>query len=252
MDDPQNHGKRSDRFYGDFIAKVVKAPKDDPEKLLRAQVLVFTLHETAKEADLPWAEFKLPVGCRINDGSFIPPQKDDLVWVDFPYQGDPRRPRITGSAHYAPGKIPNLPHETFAGANAYNHKRTGDEPAQPAHVYGEDTIFTQNGVMVAINKDGSLNIVQKSTGSEITITKDGDAIIHVEGNIYRSATKDSQGNISGDDKVLIVGHHETKAMGGIDLDGGSGSVKGVVQGDCLCCYSGKPHSMISSNVKASL
>jgi len=37
----------------------------------------------------------------------------------------------------------------------------------------------------------------------------------------------------------------------VNLDGGSGSVKGVVQGDCICPYTRRAHIMISSNVKSS-
>jgi len=41
--------------------------------------------------------------------------------------------------------------------------------------------------------------------------------------------------------------------GTIELVGASGaSVKGVVQGDCLCTFTGKPHPMISVTVKGSL
>lgn len=60
-------------------------------------------------------------------------------------------------------------------------------------------------------------------------------------------------------KVEAVGDIEVHAAGKttwisdktIEHDGGSGSVKGVVQGDCICPYTRKPHPMISSNVKAS-
>jgi len=41
------------------------------------------------------------------------------------------------------------------------------------------------------------------------------------------------------------------AAGGIDLDGGTGSVEGIVQADCICQFTGLPHSDVSSNVKGS-
>lgn len=51
--------------------------------------------------------------------------------------------------------------------------------------------------------------------------------------------------------VTIEGKTTWISNGTVDVDGGSGAVKGVVQGDCICPYTGKPHIMISSNVKAS-
>lgn len=39
----------------------------------------------------------------------------------------------------------------------------------------------------------------------------------------------------------------------IDLDGGRTNLtKGVVQGDCICAYTGAPHPQVASKVKASL
>lgn len=253
MKDIEKYGNRSDKVYGELIGVVETPPSADPLSLLRCQVRVLALHGAAVPVkDLPWAEFKLPIGCRVNDGSFLPPVKGDTVWVDYPYDFDPRRPRITGSAHYAPGKVPNLPHETFAGPKAYKHKRTGDEPKQAAHIAGEDTVFTQNGIMVAVNKDGSMNLVQKSTGTEITVTKTGDLILHVEGNLYRSATKGSRNNVMGDDKELIFGKKSVLALKGVDIDGGPGALDGVVTRKCKCAYTGNDHPVASITVKASL
>jgi len=242
--DMRDHGKRNDRIYRECVGIVETEGKDDPKKLLLVQVRVYGIFDNTPVKDLPWAEYKLPIGARPNDGSFVPVKKGDLVWVDFPYMGDSRRPRITGSVHYAPENVPSLPHETFAGPDAYVHARTGDEPAQPAHVYGEDAVTTLHGVMIAVNKDGSYNVVQKATGTEFTITKDGDMIFHVEGDVYRSA--------SGLEDVRITGAQTTTAMEGIDHDGGTGDPKGNVNGYCLCCWSGQPHPMVSSNVKSTL
>lgn len=243
-------GCEQGKCYGEKIAQVIDI--DDPERLLRAQVRIIDLHSSVPDKDLPWAEFRLPIGAKFNNGTYTPVTKGDWVWVDCPYNYDPRRVRIVGSVHFAPEGVLNLPHETFVGAEAYIHQRTGDEPPQPAHIYGKDSVSTLNGVMIATNEDGSYSIAQKGTGTDLTITKDGDVVLHVEGNIYRSATKDSKGNIDGADKVLIIGKHEVVAMEGIDHDGGSGNPLGNVNGHCLCAYSGKPHPHISSNVKSTL
>lgn len=245
-------GGDSNKVYGEKIAVVESTA--DPKLWYRVQVRVYTVF-TANVAtsDLPWAEIKLEVGARPNGGHAMPLKKGDLVWVDFPYDGDTRRPRITGSVHYCPDNHPNIPHEAWAGSESFQHKRTGEEPAQADHAYYEDEVSTQHGITIERNKDGSYCVYQRTSGTELTITKDGHMILHVEGDIYRSTTKgDSKATIDGKEQIFISKKQETTAMGGIDHDGGSGGVKGNVQGDCICPYTRKPHAMISSNVKSSL
>ncbi|OGT98200.1 MAG: hypothetical protein A2079_06315 [Geobacteraceae bacterium GWC2_48_7] len=68
------------------------------------------------------------------------------------------------------------------------------------------------------------------------------------------------GDIKGDIKILATGKADVTIEGKttwisnetIDHDGGSGDVKGNVNGHCICPYTRKPHPMISSNVKSSL
>lgn len=76
---------------------------------------------------------------------------------------------------------------------------------------------------------------------------------------YDRATHLLKADVQGDIEVLATGKADVTIQGKttwisngtIDHDGGSGSVKGVVQGDCICPYTRKPHPMISSNVNAS-
>lgn len=51
--------------------------------------------------------------------------------------------------------------------------------------------------------------------------------------------------------ITCTGTANITANGGINLDGGSSGLKGVVQGDCICHFSGMPHGNVSTNVKAS-
>lgn len=53
------------------------------------------------------------------------------------------------------------------------------------------------------------------------------------------------------DVNVTAGGKATVAAAGIDLDGG-GAVKGVVQRDCICAFTGSPHPMGSATVKASV
>lgn len=254
-DDPRTDtpgGGDSNKFYGEFIGIVENTENPPANMKMCVQVRVYTVFDKAPLKDLPWAEYKLPIGARPNDGTFRPARKGDLVWIDFPYGGDTRRPRITGSKHHNPDGDPNLPHEAWAGPDAYEHKRTGEEPDPAAHKYHEDEISTQHGVTVERNKDGSFAVYQRKSGTEICIDKDGNIIIHSEKDIYRSATGNSKAVITGDEDEYIEGSQKTTAMNGIEHDGGSGSPAGNVNGLCICALTGKPHAMISSNVKSSL
>lgn len=99
-----------------------------------------------------------------------------------------------------------------------------------------------NKTDLTIDKDGNrVENVEKDEivtvkGHETLTVKTGDYSITVE---------------AGKCTVYVKGKTTWKSDGTIEHDGGSGSVKGVVQGDCICPYTRKPHVMISSNVKAS-
>jgi phage baseplate assembly protein V len=56
----------------------------------------------------------------------------------------------------------------------------------------------------------------------------------------------------GDDANITVGGKTTLVSDGtVEIDGGSGAVKGAVQGHCLCMFTGKPHAHISPTVTES-
>ncbi len=84
--------------------------------------------------------------------------------------------------------------------------------------------------------------------------KDGTVIQYdrVRHTLLADVKGDIEVNATGKADVTIQGKTTWISTGTIEHDGGSGSVKGVVQGDCICCYTGKPHPHISSNVKASI
>ncbi len=249
MTDTRPLGGDSNKFYGEYIG-VVENDKD-PEKLLRAQVRVFSIFtDEVPKKDLPWAEYRLPVGCRVNDGFFTPADVGDFVWVKFPYDGDTRRPVIIGSANYAPKGKPYAPHEAWEGEDMHVHKRTGDEEMPEPHKYHEDAIYTQHGITIERNKDTSFSIYQRATGTEICIDKKGNIVIHSENNLWGSAAKNLKIIVGKDTNIETVGHTLIKSDNKIDLNGG-GPVKGVVQGDCNCMVTGKPHPHISATVKAS-
>jgi hypothetical protein len=125
---------------------------NDPSGWLKAQVRVYGLMDGIPISDLPWAEYKLPPGSRPNDGYFTPCDVGDVVWVDFPYGGDTRRPRITGSVHYCPGGTPNLPSEALGKQNV---------------------VWAQHGIVVEVEESTAYRITQRATGNVIEIHDTG-------------------------------------------------------------------------------
>jgi phage baseplate assembly protein V len=62
---------------------------------------------------------------------------------------------------------------------------------------------------------------------------------------------DMVANVTGNMDAVIGGYANVTAND-INLDGaGGGGVKGAVQGDCLCAFTGAPHPQVSASVKAS-
>jgi hypothetical protein len=238
------------KYFGNHIGRAEST--EDPDRMMRVQVRDMVIH-TAKvpKADLPWAEYLLPIGARVNDGFFTPVDVGDWVWLDYPYSGDPRRPRIIGSVHHAPGKVPNFPHESFAGPEKLAHKTTGEEPSPINAEYHKNIVWTQHGVTIEVNEDKSVSITQRATGTAIRVSPQGDITLHGEKNVFLSAIENLRGVIAGGVKVNVAGKTEVVSMEGISLDGGSADLSGVVTKLCICPFTGKPHSDYSAEVVAS-
>lgn len=72
------------------------------------------------------------------------------------------------------------------------------------------------------------------------------------GNLTIKVVTDATINVGGDADVSVDGKATLTAAATVEIDGGSGAVKGTVQGDCLCVFTGKPHPHISATVKESM
>ena len=225
---PQSEKRK--KYFGERVARVIDT--EDPEGLLKVKVRVLGVMDDALEENLPWAEYKLPVGARLNEGFFTPVQPLDYVWVDFPYDGDTRRPRITGGVHFAPEEAPNLPHEAWEGSDAISHKRTGDEGEPAASEYHTDAEYSQFGILIEIVKGedadtGSFRLTHKGTGTAIEITPAGNITIHSEGSVNLSATDDFNAIVGGDVNIEAGGDANVEAGGDANIDaGGMVNVKG--------------------------
>lgn len=181
-------GDNKKDYKGSFVGEVVSL--SDPENLMRVRVKVPGLFD-GEENELPLATYLLPIGSRPGDGNFTPVKAGDQVWIDFPMNGDTRYPRITGSVHYCPGGTPNLPTESFNGDTATRHRETW-EPQPSTGTYHQDIIETQHGITTTKRADGSLSILQRSSGAEIYIHPDGQVVIHAASKLSISASGDTK------------------------------------------------------------
>lgn len=247
--------EKVDGFNGEYPARVENI-EGDPKNAKRVQVRVLNLFtDNVPVKALPWATYKLPIGARQNNGSFIPVQVGDMVWVDFPFNGDTRRPRITGSVHMWPDGELDLPHETFGGSESYEHQRSGSEPVPDPVNPQTDLVFTHHNVMVEICEDNSVRVTQKTTGTGIEITKDGHITLHCSNDVFLSAvnvTAEVEQNVTVTaaggkaditSKTCTVTSEDTTLTGGkVNMKGavsptGSGSLCGIP----YCLFTGAAH-----------
>lgn len=175
---------------------------NDIDGLLLAKVRVLGDWDGVTLASLPWAEYRLPVGARFNDGHFKPARKGDYVWCEFD-RGDSRYPIIIGSCFYAPSGTPNLPHEAFSGPESYAHKRTAAQPKPEAEGYHRDEVSTQFNFMIERTASGALRATHKATGTAVEITKDGQLVIHVEGDSFESTSANKL--LEADLNISVIG-----------------------------------------------
>jgi hypothetical protein len=196
-------GDKQKTYTGEYVAQVVSV--SDPEGYMRVQVRVRDLFDGIPDADLPWATYKLPPGSRPNDGFFIPVDEGDWVWVDFPFGGDSRRPRITGSVHYCPDTLPSFPHESFSGAESYSHKRTGPQLTPSATGYHRDVVLAQHGVLIeVVSGTSEVRITQKKSGSAVEIDAEGNVTAHSENNLYGSSVNNTEVDVGVDLKARVA------------------------------------------------
>lgn len=212
------------KYLGQHVALVENTT--DPLKQMRAQVRVHGLF-TGTVDTLPWAEYLLPIGARPNEGNFTPAQVGDYVWVDFPYDGDTRRPRIVGSVHFCPGGVPNLPHEAWDGPDQIEHKRTGGEPVpEDAEKYHSNCVYSQHGIVIEIVKpseegNGGIRITHKSSGSALEISPEGGSIvIHSENAVYLSSNGNLEAVIGGDAEIEAGGDVKIETSGDVTVEAG--------------------------------
>lgn len=107
----------------------------------------------------------------------------------------------------------------------YVSLRFYDDESRPVHCEsGVFYLIHKSGSAMKFNNDGTVDLI---THSDLRVTVGGAMTTTVTNKSSTTANK-------------------------VDIDGGTGGLKGIVQGDCLCAYSGKPHPMVSGTVKGSI
>lgn len=151
------------------------------ENLMMAQVRIPGFFDNLNDKQLPWAEYKLPIGFRPNEGSFTPVKVGDRVWVDwYSNEFDPSKLRITGSVHEAPEGVPNFPHEAFGGDDKFDHQRTPNQPEVEEQGYHTGVVYSQNNVLAEVLPGGNFRLTDKVSGTALAI-ENGKYILHGEG-----------------------------------------------------------------------
>lgn len=223
------HPKR--RFSGEYVGIVETGEHD---KFLRVQVRVKEVFTDDVPAEaLPWATYRMPVGSRPNAGMFTPAAKGDYVWVDFPFNGDSRRPRITGSVHYCPGGVPNFPDEAWDGPGKCDPRRTGIEEDVPAGQARDPwpCVYKQRGVAVEILIDGTIRVTNSNgdaAGSNIEISPSGAVTVHAEQDLFLSTKRNEESAIHGDRDITTLGDITQNCQGDVtETTKGQHSITGM-------------------------
>lgn len=222
-------------LVGKYRAKVEENRRaDDGKGAFYARIRLIGLWDELPLEDLPFAEYMLNIGARSGSGDAMPCQVGDLVWVEFPLNGDTRCPLIIGSAYSAPNGADNLPEDLLEPT--YKHKRAKGEPTiSPA--FG-DKVVDLFGILQQLTMSGDYAITHKPSGTSISINADGHMVLHSEKDSYRSSSGNTTEQVESDFMLIVKGNTTIKTDGDALVDAkGNATVK--CAGDGLVDSKGK-------------
>ncbi|HAU6297966.1 TPA: baseplate protein [Citrobacter freundii] len=153
--------------------KAVVGKTVHPEGLMMCQVKLVTLWDGIAEEALPWAEYIFPVGA-----SFIPAKTGDLVWVEFPQDGDSRYPVVIGACSVAPKGTPNTPPESSGKGTPYEQKQVDGAPALPPITPSADSVSRRNGLIEQRTAKGGLMFTHEASGTRFGFNDVGEFFIY--------------------------------------------------------------------------
>jgi len=203
-----------------FIGKVVD--NNDPKKLKRVRVTIPKIFDGYAQSDLPWA---IPnanggQGAQVGINDMCVPSIGSLIYIIF-QQGKTQYPMYSGTLTAESGLVPEL--------EVNYPTRRGFKTASGLLVFDDATTK-------------ELQILH-SSGSKYDFDASGNLTVTIHNNLVE--------NVSGTCNITVTGSATIKGAN-VTVDGGGGSINGVVNGTCLCSFTGAPHPQFSSTVKTSL
>ncbi len=252
--------KKANHYETPYKGKVID--NEDPKKLGRVKVQIEGLLQGEKEV-LPWIHPQTPANIGGGESSaFYVPEVGSQIVVVFPYE-DVYFGFYTGvwenSGIHNPVFDTDYPH-TYGWQDSRQNgflvnKKEGNETIEIKHT---------SGTKVTIDKDGNLLISTKGNQGNLQINIQDEAKITAEKNIDIKSNS-SEININAANNLTVKSSAEThvEAAGNVlvkgtvvDVQGSSqillngDSGGGVVTQNCKCAFTGAPHFMHSSTVKA--
>ena len=200
--------------------RAVVVDPTDPAGSMKAKIKVLGLMDGIPNEDLPWAEFLLPIGYR-----YEPTNKGDLVWVDFPYGGDTRRPRIIGAAMDWAGGKPNTAPEAGGRGNQYQPQAVQNQPPAPKLTSTRDQVISRNGVLEVRTVGGGYAITNMAKHATIGFNEDGDIIISTSAGVFIHSGGDTTVDAGGAMHFKSAGEMTFEAGGALSQEAASVSVE---------------------------
>jgi phage baseplate assembly protein V len=110
---------------------------------------------------------------------------------------------------------------------------------------------TAHGIIIA-TEHGTYRLRNLAPGETALYSDEGDSVLLKRGRIVQVTAGNALIVNTHDATVNCTGKATVKANGGVEIDGaGAGTVKGIVQGNCICAFTGMPHPHISATVTGS-
>lgn len=198
------------KLAGSYRARVIDTKH--PANLMMAKVRVDALWHGVPDAACPWAEYGLQIG-----GSFAPCKVGDLVWVDFPYEGDSRRPRITGACQDAPGGEPNVPPESWGGAGAYQAPEIEGSPPLRELNPTEDYVYKRNGLLEIRTGGGGWSVTHIASDTTMGMNENGQIYIISSQNVFVQGATGVKVKSGADLELEAAGNVIISAAGGVEV-----------------------------------
>jgi len=283
----ENFKKINTEFNGLYFGVVES--NNDPKKMGRCRIRILGLHTSEKKksnttgiptSELPWA---LPMNS-IAGGSVSGLGENGVPvngsWVvcgfinndhNYPFYlgtigGYPKTAVDKTKGFNDPDgiypKILNEPdwNKYARGSTLNDEKNANLETFEPssnaAPIYPNNTVFEtpDNGIIVEYDSTPNAerwHIYHKASKSYMEILSNGDTVFKSTNNRYEITSNERKIFIKNNDTQQIDGNLQITVNGNVSIKGKNGSLKGVVQGDCICAFTGQPHPDISNSVELS-